>query len=499
MKCLGRSLKALVISTLILTYSFADVKSRLKDTVIISGDEAELWIEASGKGIEFPTLMSIGGYEVKSQYVSTAISYKSGKKEKKFIKKYLFHPQKSILIPSYEVKIGDKTEKTQAIKLTVKKDPIDVNGSFDFKMIADKDSAYVGEGIVLEFVFKHKINIPISDANFDSPKFKGFWVKKLRAIPNKTDRKNGYKIYRIKYLLYPQYSGTLHIEGGTMDMGLIASKKRRYYSFRSIRRKRLKSNSLDIDVRSLPSGVKLYGDYSFSAVADKTKVKANEPVNYTITIIGNGNVDDIDDFKLNIKDAEVYADAPERLMSEKDGNITVIFKQKFAIVSDRDFTIEPVEFKFFDTISKDIKSIKSKRYEIKVTNPSSTRSHDNLITTKIKEETPHVRATNNSLLALIFALGLLLGGVLTYLFSHKKKKKEKKQVKISQKIYKAKDDKELLSLLLPYLDRSSKMQTIIKDLEKNIYQNGTKKIDKKLIAKEFEDLLIEDEVEEILS
>ncbi|RUM66326.1 MAG: hypothetical protein DSZ06_03380 [Sulfurospirillum sp.] len=306
MKNLGKNLLLALIAISVLSLQAnAKVKAKLKENSIISGDEAELWIESDDKNVEFPKIDKIGNYKIVKQYTNTAINYSSGKKEKKFIKKYIFHPQKSIDIPSYSLKVGGKIQKTKPLHLDVKDDPIDKKENIIFKMVADKKEAYINEPIVVEFVFKHKMNVPISDASFDSPKFKGFWVKKLRAIPNKTDIKTGYKLYKVRYLLYPQYSGVLHIDSGLMDIGMIASKKRRYYTFKSIRRKRIKSNSLDINVSLLPDGAELFGSFTFSGVADKTKVKANEPVNFTITIIGEGNIDDIKEFKLNIKNAEV--------------------------------------------------------------------------------------------------------------------------------------------------------------------------------------------------
>ena len=499
MKNLGKNRSIIILFLLIFALNLeAYVKAKLKDETIISGDEAELWIEASGGSIKFPEIEEIGGFKISNHYTSTSINYTKGKKEKKYIRKYLFHPLKSVDIPSYKVIVGGKTQMTTPLRLEVKRDPIDKNGSFVFKMSANKSALYVNEPLIVEFVFKHKINLPISDASFDLPKFKGFWVKKLRAVPNRTDRKSGYKIYKIRYLLYPQYSGTLHINGGVMDMGMIISKKRRYYSFRSIRRKKIISNSLDINVSELLEGVNLYGDFTFSGVADKTKVKANEPVNFTVTIIGEGNVDDIEEFKIDATGAEVYADKPQRLMQEKDGRVIVIYKQKFAVVSDRNFTIEPLEFKFFDSKTKNIKSIKSKRYDIEVTNPVIMTNSERLI--KAKSTTPISKKGINWLfMALIFSVGVLAGVLFSYLFSYIKKiKREEKSVSISQKLSKTKDEKELLSLLLPFMDRSSKIRELIKKLEENIYSNGTNEINRKKIAKEFESLLIDDEVVEIL-
>ncbi len=499
-----RSLGSIIFTLLMINLSLlADVKATLKSDKIISGDEAVLMIKAAGKSIVFPKIEKIGEYEVTNRYTNTSISYKNGKKSRAYTRKYIFHPLKSLKIKPYKVIVDKKEFLTEPLTLTVTKDPFDDNNTFSFLQIADKKSVYVDEGILLTYIFKHKMNVKLSDASFDAPKFEGFWVKKLKEASKEKDIDSGYFIYTLKYLLYPQRSGVLHIDGAGMDIGVVKHKAKRYYSFQSIRRKVLHSNALDINVSPLPSGVKNFGKFSFSAVADKNKTKANEPVNLTITIRGEGNVDDIDEFKLDIPNAEVYSDKPARMMELKDGKSIVLFKQKFAIVSDRNFTIEPIKFRYFDAITKEVKEPTSKAYKIEVINARSNNDQDQLIKPKedIKNQKIIIKESKLkwSLMVMIFGFGVLVGSLFTLVYLKlKSKKRAPRTITIEDKIVKSKSDKELLSLLLPYLDRSSKIDSVIKKLEENLYQNKTHKIDKRGISKGFKELLKDDEVEEIL-
>ena len=498
MRNLGKIFVVLVLVKLSL---FADVRASLKESSIVGGDEAVFMIKASGSSIKFPTIDEIAGYKIRGKSTNTNITYANGKKHKSFVRKYIFNPTKSVTIPSYKVLIGGEEVMTKPLELTVTKDVADENGTFIFEQKIDKNEAYVGEGILLTYTFKHKLNAQLSDASFNAPKFDGFWAKKLKANPEKTDIDSGYKIYTMKYLLYPQKSGTLHINAARMDLGLVRAKKRSYYSFQSIRRKVIHSNEIDIEVKDLPNGTTLFGDFSFNVAVDKNQTKANEAVNLTITINGEGNVDDIDDFKLDIPNATVYSDKPEKLMQLKDDKSIILFKQKFAIVSDRNFTISSLELNFLDSVTKEVKNLRSREFHIEVTNPRSVVAPTKLEKATTSEPKTKVLTKveiSKIPMALSALLGFLLGSLATFFYLRKGRFKEIKKLSIKDKIKNTKNDKELLTLLLPYLDNSPKVSKIVGELEENIYNGKSHKIDKKSIASSFDELLKVDKELEIL-
>ena len=75
-------------------------------------------------------------------------------------------------------------------------------------------------------------------------------------------------------------------------------------------------------------------------------------------------------------------------------------------------------------------------------------------------------------------LGLLSGIIITFLFFKLKTKKNiKKETPLEKQIFKAKSDKELYNILLPYASKD-KIKQILEKLEKNIYNNQNHKIDK---------------------
>jgi len=147
-------------------------------------------------------------------------------------------------------------------------------------------------------------------------------------------------------------------------------------------------------------------------------------------------------------------------------------------VADKDFTIPPFSLKYFDTTTKQIKTIQTKSIDVKVkgakvkTSPLTIKRAQE-IQTQEPSEVVKIKYENSKLLLFIsFAIGMACGVVLMLLKSWKFKTKEK-SINI-------KDEKVLLIKLLPYKD-DKQVQQIVDILEHNIYSKDKQKIDKKVL------------------
>ncbi len=485
MKNLGRIVAILL---LIHTIMIASVRAKLERNPITEGDAAVLLLEVEGLDVVFPDIKEIAGYKITNKSTTRSITSINGKVKKTLIRKYSFNPKKEGVIPALPIMIDGKKVMSEPINLKIKPDTKDGKKAFVFEQKVDKTEVYVGEPIVLTYIFKQRRDIDLQEANFNAPSFENFWAKTTKKVPNKV--KGDYSVYTINYLLYPQKSGDLTIESGRMDVGILSTQQRDFFNFQRARWKTFYSNSLDIHVKPLPEGISLYGDYTFTVVADKNVTKANEPVNLTITIQGEGNMDDIDDFEIEVPDATVYADKAKRNSG--------IFKQKFAIVSDRNFTIPSLEFSFFNG---EVKRVHSREFKIEVKNAKA--HHVSAALEKkipvVKQEVKIVKESSKSAIMITAILSFLLGVMATTLFNlFKGRKKEQQEKPIKERIKNAKEDKALLSLLLPYIDKTPKIQHLIKQLEENIYAGKSHEIDRKALAKEFESYLKVEKREEIL-
>ena len=499
MKNLGKLLLLLLI---IISSSFA-VSVKISPKIVYVGDQTSLILSAHGDKVEFPKLKEIAGYKVNSQSISRNITNINGKVTKTLSKEYIFTPQKSFVVPEISVSVDGKTQTTKPIKVSVKKESANKKDAFVFTLEADKSEAYVGEPINILFTFKKHIDVKLAEANFDTPTFHDFWAKPMKKEPAKIEGE--YQIYRIHYLLFPQKEGQITIEPGRMDAGILQKRKRNYFNFERVKWKSLFSNEISIDVKALPNGVDIYGDFKMKVNVDKNSTKANEPINLTISIKGIGNIDDIQEYKLDIPNAIVYADKPQRKIFTNHKEELGEFTQKFAIVSDRNFTISPIEFKFFSGEKKEIKVLKSDEFNIKVagsqikTQTAYLEKKEDNSTKKIETKIIYDKASYTKL-ALFTLGGFLLGALSMYLLTMQKREdREKEELPLSKKIKNSKNDKEMLSILIPYVGKSNKIKMIIKELEDNIYHNKSNKIDKKSLVKNIDQYLKKDkDIKEIL-
>ncbi len=492
MKILGRYLLFFIIS---LSPLWSNIKASLSQSLILDGDEVSFIIEAEGESVKFPKIDKIGGYKIKSRASSRSMVLINGKMEKKLSKKYTFLPRKNLTIPSFDVEVDGKIYKSEPLKLVVNKKLKKVNSSpFIFELKVNKDKVYVGEPILASFIFKQRVDVDLAEANFNAPLFTDFWAKTTKKVPNRVS--GDYTVYKINYVLYPQKSGTLEIQSGRMDAGILKPKVKGLFSFERVKWKSLYSNSKKIEVKSLPLGVVNFGKFDFKVVVDKKSVDANEPVNLSIVISGEGNVEAIEEFSIDIDNAIVYPDKPQRSEVFDNGKNRVLFKQKFALVSDRNFTIPSLEFNYFDSKEHIVKSLKSKSFFISVKPninyqkmlPKLVKSDNNISSSKGAVICKEKFSINNFLY--LFG-GFLLGIIFMVLFNKLSISRQKSvEEPLFRKINSSKNDKELLNTLLPYADKTDQMKDIVKKLEDNVYSGESFIIDKKDLLKNLENFLV---------
>jgi hypothetical protein len=509
---LGKILLLLSIPYILLASS---VRATLDSPLIVKGDSATLTIHAEGEDVTFPEISQIAGFRVEGSAQSQNIQSINGHTTQSLEKSYTFTPNQSIQIPSYDVDIDGKTYTTKPLSLEVSAPKAaDKNAPVQLEMRLAKDEVYVGEPVRLDLIFKKAPNTNFAKIEIAEPELKTFWAKKLPD--NQPQVKDGYITQTYSYLLFPQQEGEFTIPATFAKLGE-AKQNRRSRMFndpffddpffsafggRAISWKKLFSNEAKLHVKALPENLEIFGDFHISATVDKKELLANKPLNLTLEIKGEGNLDDIKKFTLDIPDAVVYADEPTVDATVSDGSYKGIFRQKIAIVADRNYTIPAVSFSYFDKHELKKKTIQTQPFSITVKGGTNSKPHP-LIEEK-RASTPstvehslenHTKAvaTKKDKNEKYFWLlgGLILGAVVTYLaglFGGKKRiKKPKKERSVIENIERAKDDKALFELLLPYESSHPKLKNTLAKLEKNLYKQGNESIDKEDIYEIFEE------------
>ena len=491
------------ISLLLLTINlFANVDVSLSSPAVYRGDIVNYTISADGTNIDFPKIREIDKYPIIGTSSAQSINIINGTTTRTISKTYSFRPDKSLTIPSFTLKVDGKEYKTKELKVEVLKPQASRYGEpFILEMRLNKKEAFVGEPIELTISFKRKLNAHLDKLQLSEPKLDNFWVKKVDRVENGSEK--DYIFEKRYYQIFPQKAGEFKIPPIEALIGIVqnsggAFNDPFFSSFiQDLDWHKIYSNDLNLTVHPLPDNLELYGSYKIDARVDKTKVYANKPVNLTITIDGKGNIDDIKKFNPTIEGAIVYADEPKISSRLINKTYQGTFTQKIAIIADSNFTIPSMELKYFDKDRKKVKTIKTKPIKIEVIGGDKSISKSSIeVSPSSKIEAPKVQTITKTKIVkvkekayikyIFLAVGFILGagGVLSfYLIKNRVTKRESDIVKA---IKKAKSDRELFNILLPYAKKDKIISNALNRLEENIYKSGKNRIDREELMEVFE-------------
>ena len=491
------------ITLLLLTINlFANVDVSLSSPAVYRGDIVNYTISADGTNIDFPKIREIDKYPIIGTSSAQSINIINGTTTRTISKTYSFRPDKSLTIPSFSVKVDGKEYKTKELKVEVLKPQASRYGEpFILEMRLNKKEAFVGEPIELTISFKRKLNAHLDKLQLSEPKLDNFWVKKVDRVENGSEK--DYIFEKRYYQIFPQKAGEFKIPPIEALIGIVqnsggAFNDPFFSSFiQDLDWHKIYSNDLNLTVHPLPDNLELYGSYKIDARVDKTKVYANKPVNLTITIDGKGNIDDIKKFNPTIEGAIVYADEPKISSRLVNKTYQGTFTQKIAIIADSNFTIPSMELKYFDKDRKKVKTIKTKPIKIEVIGGDKSISKSSIeVSPSSKIEAPKVQTITKTKIVkvkedayikyIFLAVGFILGagGVLSfYLIKNRVTKRESDIVKA---IKKAKSDRELFNILLPYAKKDKIISNALNKLEENIYKSGKNRIDREELMEVFE-------------
>jgi len=448
----------------------AEIVATLDYNKITAGEMVTLSLKVSGKDIQRPIIRTICGTDVISTSSQTNIEMINGNYSRSKIFSFTFMPQKSCHIGPIILNIDGKKESSNALDVQVSAPSKNSNADFLLQLVVDKQELFVGEPFHLRSVFKQKNSAEVVDNKFIAPDLKGFWIKN-EAKPLQS-RNGDYIVTEVDYLLSAQRSGNLKIKPAQMAIASRSHKRDMWGSFiPQIRWRSYFSNELSLKVKDLPNNAKLVGNFKIDASVDKKNVKANEAVNVTIRVEGEGNLEDIESFKPYINGVSVF---DEKAIIKGD-----TLTQKIALVGDHDFTIPSFSVAFYNLQTKRVEKISTQEIDIKVENINPQQL------LKIQRETPsqkkvaeeHSKNPEDVFLSLqssvfIFVAGIFVGVLLMLVKPRIAKAKEKK--------FDYKDEKQLLVHLLPYKD-DPEVQKIIDMIESNLYSQTKKTLEKKKI------------------
>lgn len=445
----------------------------------IAGEAVFFSIEAIGENIIFPKIDKIENYEVKAAGQSSSFSNINGKISSKIEKRYRFFPTSDVTILPLKFSISNKDFFTKEHKIVKQKIGKTKSDYFDLNIKLSNNELYIGEQTILTMTFKYKKGLQLIDTAMRPPEFKDFWYKRLE--PKEPYEEGLYVVQNLKYLLFPQKSGKLKLEPLRVDASVLDTNSSAFAFFQKTTKNiKIYSNTLDVKVQHLPKGINLIGDFDISASVDKTKINLGEAVSYKVEITGYGNIEDLEELKLEIPEVTIYDNKPVTTGILKNNRYFGTYKKSFSLLPTESLVIPAISLSYFDKNTNKVVNKQTQEVKIEVVGIKQTIS-------KLQKNDKKVEATVITKEASLYAklayyiLGivttLLIFGLYKYVIN---KRKQKIETPLDKRIKKAINKKDLMKEILPYISKNENLDSLIFKLE-SCEDSNLKAIKKEII------------------
>jgi BatD DUF11 like domain len=283
-----------------------------------------------------------------------------------------------------------------------------VSDNLFVKTIVDKTKAYQGEQItVTQKVYTRYQLRGFQDIKF--PDYTGFWAQDIPGnqqiqLTNEVIDGVTYQVGELKRTyIFAQRAGKLEIEPMKVECAIRKQSNRRPrdifeqffgggYEDAVVS---VKSKPITIEIKALPETNKpvgfsgAVGNYSFKAQLSKESVKANDALNLTITLSGNGNIKLATPSEMHFpEDFETYDPKIKENISAgaKGVNGSKTFDYLIIPRHEGDYKIDQLNFSYFDPEKKEYVTLPSPEFNIHVEKGNADENASSIVNPKSKED-----------------------------------------------------------------------------------------------------------------
>lgn len=256
------------------------------------------------------------------------------------------------------------------------------------RLSLSRTEVVIGEPITATLKIYQRANV-VGFENAKFPTFNGFWSQET-YVPNNIEFKreslddNIYNTAVLRtYVLIPQQSGTITIDPAELvclvNIRTAPSTSNSLFDsffqdeYRTIR-KRVTTPAVKVKVNPLPAGQPAsfgggVGNFGISARLTTDNLKTHDAASLIITVSGRGNVALLEEPKVNFPpDFEVYDTKTTENTDKRNGGTSgsKSFEYPFIPRSHGDFTIDPVEYSYYDVNAGKYVTLRTEPLHVKV-------------------------------------------------------------------------------------------------------------------------------------
>jgi len=198
-----KSLGKIALFLLLMQYTaLAAVKAKVDASSIEEGEMVTYSLHISGVDVVRPNIHTLCGVDVISTSSQTSIGMNNGNVTRSNILSYKFIPGKTCTIPAMEVEIDGEIQKSNEVKVEVKKVVANKDADFVLTLETTRKEVFVGEPFEVALLFKQKRGAEAVDSKFIPPELKGFWIKNESKPTREQDGQ--YSISKVIYTMATQ-------------------------------------------------------------------------------------------------------------------------------------------------------------------------------------------------------------------------------------------------------------------------------------------------------
>lgn len=180
----------------------------------------------------------------------------------------------------------------------------------------------------------------------------------------------GKRVDTYRFILFPKKAGALHLAfSAAMGHTSRASIENTVIGRDNVEKLEYTTRNValpTLDLEVIDHTNRYAGQLTLDVDVDKNMTNAFAPVQVRVAVEGHGNMDTIPPYRLMIPGVRIFGDAPTKNIRLGDNGYAGSIVQRFALVSDRNFTVPPFKLTYFDTETNRTVALQSALVKVRV-------------------------------------------------------------------------------------------------------------------------------------
>jgi len=242
------------------------------------------------------------------------------------------------------------------------------NEPYSWSLKTTKSSVYVNEAVEIEYTCHFQDQAYLHIIEFAPEReHEAYRLLPLGVIEKTTD---GRRSDTYRYVLFPKIAGQKEFNftalmrkttKESIENSVIGRDNVEDYSFQDTE---VQLPPVYLDVRGHQET--MTGYFTLNVTLDKNEVKAYAPVHLSVDVKGEGDFDQMQDFRLNIDGVKIFSEPGEKHYELTKNGFKGEWEQKFSLVGAESFRIEPIELSYFDIAKKERVVLRSEAFDVNV-------------------------------------------------------------------------------------------------------------------------------------